>query len=256
MQFLFAALQDVEFGNGFLDEQAGSLGVRVLILEVWAVRSHTLVVILCVLALAALAASCGRNTLSKQSPGPQTVFFDDFSGGFPGTNWTVGAGSPAIDPDIGNGPPSLMFPALDATGYSWIQSKVPAFSTTLGITISADMGFPTGLPVWSQFWVYDQYPGLGGGPQAYVFLDQTAGTVTYHLATGVNPEVTVVNPLDADTKFHTYTFQVDASGNASWSRDGVQQASTTGFSCATLLLMFEGGWTGETYVDNVSVVVP
>jgi len=118
------------------------------------------------------------------------------------------------------------------------------------------MGFPTGQPVFSQFWVYDKFPALGGGPQAYVFLDQTAGTVTYYLASDVNPSVTVVNALAADTKFHTYTFHVDTSGNATWSQDGVQQATTTGFSCETLILKFEGGWTGETYLDNVSVTVP
>jgi len=219
-------------------------------------RPRTLAYLLCLLALATLAASCGRNANTQPSPGPQTIFFDDFSGAFPGTNWTIGAGSPAIDPDTGNPPPSLMFPSLDATGYSWIQSNVAPFSTSSGITISADMGFPTGQPVFSQFWIYDKFPALGGGPQAYVYLDQTTGTVTYCLATDVNPSVTVVNALDADTKFHTYAFKVDASGNATWSRDGVQQASTTGFSCDTLILKFEGGWTGETYIDNVSVVVP
>jgi hypothetical protein len=224
--------------------------------EVLALRPYTLAALLCIIALAILAASCGGNSSSKQPPGPQTLFFDDFSGAFPGANWTIGAGSPTIDPDIGNPAPSLMFPSLEATGYSWIQSNVPPFSTSLGITISADMGFPTDQPVFSQFLIYDKFPALGGGPQAYVYLDQTAGTVTYNLTTGVTPEVTVVNSLAADTKFHTYTFNVDTSGNATWTRDGVQQAATTGFSCDTLILKFEGGWTGETYVDNVTVVVP
>lgn len=118
------------------------------------------------------------------------------------------------------------------------------------------MGFPTGQPVWSQFWVYDQMNALSGGPHAYVYLDQTAGTVTYSIFTEVNPTVTVTNSLSSDTNFHTYTFQVDTSGNATWSRDGVQQASDTSFSCTTLALKFEGGWTGETYLDNVSVTVP
>ena len=149
-------------------------------------RPPILAVILSVVAIATLAASCGSNT-NHQAPATNTLFSEDFGSQFPGFNWTVTEGAPIVDASVGNPAPSLRFPSelangLPATSYSSIQSVNAPFNSVAGITVSAQIGFPTLKPVWSQFWVYDQLSALSGGPHAYVYLNQTAGTVTYDIA--------------------------------------------------------------------------
>src|SRR5262245_20746642 len=66
-------------------------------------------------------------------------FLDDFSGEFPGNNWRIKEGAPAVDPDRGNPAPGL---AMNATP---IESRVRAgfiFSTAGPLTVSFDVGTP------------------------------------------------------------------------------------------------------------------
>jgi hypothetical protein len=78
-----------------------------------------------------------------------SVFYDDFSGPFPGTNWVTLIGSitiPNIDTNVGNPPPSLSL-----NHGATFQSAVNPFDSTGGLTFSFDVVSPKGSAPSSTF---------------------------------------------------------------------------------------------------------
>lgn len=188
------------------------------------------------------------------SPSPTTLFSDDFSHGFPGTNWIVSRSSPMIDPSVGNPAPSLKFLATGSDSIGGIiQSAVNPFSTSGGISISAGIGFPTGTPTFSTFTIQDE----NHGDSAQLTIEENGpGTAEYSIFSAGHL-LQVIQPFNVDNKFHTYTLQVDGFGNVAWLRDGVRQASAGSFSSNNLILLFQGGNPSvPTYIDNVVVRGP
>lgn len=178
-----------------------------------------------ILALAALAPmlGCGDGGgsagLSTSGPNPPIVaaFFDDFSGDFPGANWILKEGAPAIDANQGN--PA---PGLSMTNDDRARTAV-AFRTAGPLTLSVDLGMPgfvggqlgrARIDLEAQF--------VGPDTSAEIRLED--GTIDFEI---LNEETEVAFAGDSD--FHTFTFRIDANQLATWSLDGVVVATRADF---------------------------
>ena len=180
---------------------------------------------------------------------PGTLFFDDFSGAFPGKNWIIVGGSPTIDPNVGNPPPSL------SLHTDTLQSAVNPFDSTSGLTFSFDVGSPQGSGTVVDAFLQDQNTGV---PASEITIDNFDCIATYNFAAATH--LGVIQPFNCDSSFHTFTFRVDAAGNAAWLRDGIQQASFAGFSDKSLIIrILAGVLSGQrdlgAHLDNISVRV-
>ncbi len=169
-------------------------------------------------------------------------------------------GTPKLEPIIGNPAPSLKFP-----GVTWyvpvtpqpgtpdgpaparaspntirIRSAVNPFNSKSGFTVSTDIVVTPGTGTFT-FTVQDQNNPQYNYAQILINPGQN-GNIKYTIPsiTGRNDPLPygVTNPFSVDTKFHTFTFTVDDKGNAKWLRDGVVQASRTGFVAADYVLEF------------------
>lgn len=194
------------------------------------------------------------------SPTPTTLFADDFAGSFPASNWIIVSGLPTIDASIGNPAPSLEFPLSQSGNCTGgrIQSAVNPFSAAAGLTVSFDIGFPSGTPAFTVVEISDENSNAF---RAQLNLGLASGgginSVNYFFITPTNGQKSVIQPINPDNTFHTYSLVFDAAGNAVWLRDGIQQASTSNFSSNALVLIFCGGdGSGPTFLDNVKVQTP
>lgn len=209
---------------------------------------------------AAITAVPTETPIPTPTPNP-VIFSDDFSGGYQqGVNWAPMEGTPKLEPIIGNPAPSLKFPgvlwnvpvtytpgmqdgpAAKPAGPSTIRirSAVNPFNSKSGFTVSADIVVTPGTGTFT-FTVQDQNNPQYNYAQVNINPGQN-GNIAYTIPsiTGRNDPLPygVSNPFSADTKFHTFTFAVDDKGNAKWRRDGVVQASRTGFVAADYVLEF------------------
>lgn len=209
---------------------------------------------------AAITAVPTETPIPTPIPNP-VVFYDDFSGGYQqGVNWSPMEGTPKLEPIIGNPAPSLKFP-----GVTWyvpttplpgtsdgpaparagpntirIRSAVNPFNSESGFTVSADIVVTPGTGTFT-FTIQDQNNPTYNRAGIEIYPTQN-GYIRYTI-----PSITgrtdplpygVSNPFSADTKFHTFTLTVDDKGNAKWLRDGVVQASRTGFVAADYVMEF------------------
>lgn len=211
---------------------------------------------------AAITAAPTETPIPTPTPTPNPVlFYDDFSGGYQqGVNWAPMEGTPKLEPIIGNPAPSLKFsgvlwnvpvtytpgmqdgPAAPPAGPNTIRirSAVNPFNSKSGFTVSADIVVTPGTGTFT-FTVQDQNNPQYNYAQVNINPGQN-GNIKYTI-----PSVTgrkdplpygVSNPFLVDTKFHTFTLTVDDKGNAKWLRDGVVQASRTGFVAADYVIEF------------------
>lgn len=209
------------------------------------------------------------------TPTPDNVlFYDDFSGGFPGKNWiyTGGGGTPQVDSSTGNPGPSLwlpgpkLVPAPTSMGEGGptivgsgqgslieLRSATNPFNTVAGFEISADVSTDTKSSF--TFSIINQ-----NEKRIYASAMPTNGYVTYEIRQAYNTGRSTKNPVMADSDFHKLTFKVDANGNAKWLRDDVQQFSLSGFPAGDYIILFKtsGGTTYDkqlatrgVYIDNV-----
>ena len=214
--------------------------------------------------LALILPACGGNHDSS-APAPSgsaastTLFTEDFSKAFPGTTWSApfstGSGA-SIQIDAANGNPE---PSLAMT-----SSGNPAFVGT-----TTTMSFAS-RP--ATFTVQMAASGTGEGSGGIAIVDTTGVSVAaaeWHAATPsaltfrilgtVNPNP-VAAPLGG-SGFHTFTFSVDAAGNATWSVDSTPVMSLGGFPSDMMRLqLYDNITTGSTFAtfrfDNVLVTSP
>ncbi len=186
-------------------------------------------------------------------PSPEVLLSDDFSGTFPAPNWIIanppclsGTFTPVIDLGVGNPAPSL---EMGLNGLcSGVQSGVSPFPVTGGLSISTDVALQDQLN------------------RAVIVFGATTAVVSNGISSFFLPNGTQVNTAFVfDTNFHNYLLQVDASGNLTWFRDGVEQAfQTAAFppNQAPLNLNLLGGGAGApstaqpVFFDNVRVTSP
>jgi hypothetical protein len=202
--------------------------------------------------------SGGGGGSGSSSAGP--LFSEDFSKAFPGTDWSspfaTGTGtSIQIDSVTGNPAPSL---AMTTTqGRSFV-------GTTSTMTFSSRP---------STFTVQMSATGDGQGSGGIAILDHGGVSVAaaeWHAATpsglffrilGTTNSTPVAVPLSG-SGFHTFTFSVDAAGNASWRIDSTLVMSLGGFPSDMMRLQLydnisTAGTTFATFrFDNVSVSSP
>lgn len=228
------------------------------------------------------------NTYASQAPA-NAVFYEDFSGIFPGNKWVVSGTSgyttqpsPQIDANIGNPAASLAMPFSSGGSNVIIQGKKVAadanpFNSADGFSVSFDVRQPDTsaetVAYSSSGWVRNfkfeikhltnqyAYANLEIRPDAElvhygIYKAYVGGGGSY-----------VSAPYNSDANFHTYKFTVDADGNAKWFRDGILKNSFGGFPVGDYTISFSasgrnlpvGSLSTATYyhnVDNVAVTVP
>jgi hypothetical protein len=173
-------------------------------------------------------------------------FLDEFSGEFPGDNWRIKEGAPAIDADRGNPAPGL---SMNAAA---IQGRVRSgfiFSTAGPLTVSLDVGTPDFAAGQAGRFEFELEGGWEETEAEFeIRLDQ--GIIEFEI---MEQETEVAFAGDAD--FHTFTFAVDADQTATWSMDGVVVATFANFpsALARLDLGADNGSTARFVVDNVSL---
>lgn len=195
--------------------------------------------------------------------GDQTVsaplFQETFSGTFPGTAWTAvtstGSGTAAISASVGNPQPALNFKTTAATSTA-STSTVSAFAAP-GVTFTVQEGVTTasaGLKGTGTISIVDSTPAV----VAFVTWDPEVGQITYSiLGSAIAP---VASPA-ADGAFHVFRFNVDSAGNATWSRDGLGQATHPSFPAGNLTLRLSATFgTGTAWpefnFDNITISNP
>lgn len=200
--------------------------------------------------------------------GPTTLFSEDFGGAFPGTAWTSPSGtgtgwSADISKDVGNASPSLamtttMGPAFVQTESNTVIMKAP-FTVSVQVAVLAegegsgamDILNSTQTPMAAVEW----HPVSVGGAVTFMIADPTAPAT---------PHVMGLVPPAPGPTFHTFTFSVDASGNATWTMDGgspVLAASGFPTSGPFVMRLYDNiqavaGPFATFYFDNVKITIP
>jgi hypothetical protein len=183
------------------------------------------------------------------TPAGITEFHDDFSDGFPGDNWVVEDGEPAVAMDEGNSAPALILdPAL---GDVRVRSSF-TFSTSDPMEISLQVG------------------ALQSPPEAvlFKFLVRRGEAVESETSAEVSPldgEIRLMifgeqifMPLITTGGLTTIAFSVDASGVATWFVDGVPAMTRGGFPESFYRIELEAHGSGADVfvVDNVKLTRP
>ncbi len=207
---------------------------------------------LALLAAAALVVpACG-----KHRTGPNDLFSDGFGGAFPGTSWTTpvvgGTGSAAVDGTVGNPAPSLALTGAANNGD--VTTETTLAFTSPPLTVSVQMAVPAAGRGIGTVSIVDASPAV----VASAAWDADAGTLDFEIGATA---VSVAAPA-ADGAFHTLSFSVDASGNATWFLDGSVQLAGTGFPAGDVTVRLSGDWPGgggafaTLLIDNVRVMAP
>ncbi len=190
--------------------------------------------------------------------GAITLLSENFSGGFPGANWTApvvtGDGSVAADAGAGSPAPSLALTSADrpGTGTTESQSSFAMGPVTVSAVISAssnNQGDATIALVQT----------AGGATIASAAFDAFTEEIAF-LLDGNSQTASV----PADGAFHTVRLSVDGAGNAEWTLDGgaaVIQSAAFPPAAARLALSVNipnaGGPTIPAFrIDNVVVTSP
>jgi hypothetical protein len=201
-----------------------------------------------------IGSACGGN-ISVPAP----LLAEGFNGAFPGANWTApvktGAG---VDPTIigtGNPSPGLQFSIPSATGTSTTKTTASFNNPNLTISLQeAATSVPTGTNGSSTVAILDATSAV----VATATWDNVTGTVAFTIA-GVPALAT--SALASDGVIHTFKFNVDASGNATWALDGATKQTVAPFPAGMLKVQlsatFGTGASWPTFLfDNVTVTSP
>jgi hypothetical protein len=218
--------------------------------------------------------ACGSNTNSNSGGGASTntspagasgtVLADDFSAGFPGTNWVVGTtgkGSITLDPAAGNPSPSVQMTGMALSDSAQAVATTPIlkgpFTATMEFAVQTagegsggfDILDATSTPIAAMEW----HPIVIGA----------AVTFMLHPTTSPNPEFFGIAAPTPGPAFHSFQLMVDATGMASWNIDGKAAAmSSPGFPAGPYTIRFythilaPTGPFARFLVDNVKVTSP
>ncbi|HUR38877.1 MAG TPA: hypothetical protein VM222_05265 [Planctomycetota bacterium] len=184
---------------------------------------------------------------------------EGFDGAFPGANWTApstsGAGVAPTLVGAGNPAPALQFTIPSATGTASTTTTASFNNPNLTIAVQeAVTSTPAGLSGASTIAILDSTPAV----VATATWDNVSGQVSF--AIGATP-AGATTLLASDGTFHTFKFNVDASGNATWALDGATKQTLPGFTAGLLKVrlsaVFGAGTSWPNFLfDNLSVTSP
>ena len=227
------------------------------------------------------------STVTSATPA-NAVFYEDFSGAFPGSKWIVSSQSgmnqpsPQIDASVGNPASSLGVPySSGESNYIPMGKKVTAdvnpFNSADGFSISLDVRQPDTsaetVAYSSGGWVRNFKFEIKHLTNQYAYANMEIRPDTELIQYGIYRAYvggggsSVSVPYTPNADFHTFKFTVDADGNAKWYRDGILKNSFGGFPVGDYVLSFSasgrnlpvGSPSTATYfhnIDNIAVTVP
>lgn len=211
-------------------------------------RSPRTLILTLVLALPVLGCGSGRDDNPELSDSgrilpPKEAFSDEFRGSFPGANWIITEGGPAIDLDQGN-----LEPGLSMTNEERVRTRF-VISTQGPLTLSVDIGIP-GFVAGQLGRARIDLEAQVDGPDNSAEIRLEDGTIDFELQ---DDETEVAFAGDAD--FRTITFRVDENQVATWSLDGVVIATRSDFPVllVQLDLRVDQDATAAFVFDNVSL---
>ena len=178
---------------------------------------------------------------------PAIVVVDDGFDAFPNASWVAIADTP-VDAMRGQPAPALGLGTVDPTGASGGRIElVPRFSTIAPLEVAVDIARAD--VAGSGEIVVRVVAGTNevGGDHAILVVRD--GEVRYYFGAAET-----VQSVANDTEFHTFTFAQAASGIVTWSRDGVQAATTGRGGFVDHVLRIEAHGTADFAVDNVRVL--
>jgi hypothetical protein len=209
--------------------------------------------------LALILPACGGNNKSDApatasgTASVTTLFSEDFSKAFPGTTWSA--------------------PFSTGSGTS-----IQVDSGTLAMTTSASprfVGTTTTTSFASRpatFNVQIMATGTGEGSGGISIVDPTGLSVAaaeWHAASPSALTFRILSTMNTDpvaaplvgSGFHTFTFSVDAAGNATWSVDSTPVMSLGGFPADMMRLqLYDNITAGSSFAtfrfDNVLITSP
>jgi hypothetical protein len=230
-------------------------------------RLGTLALHLCATAfLGLLLPACGgdndhdENVNPGGSSSPTPLFSEDFGKAFPGTAWSspfMAGGGAAVQVDTAEGNPAPSLAMTSTSGGSFVGTTTTMSFASRPSTFSVQMSAA----------------GTGEGSGGIAILDPAGVSVAaaeWHAATpsaltfrilGTTNASPVAVPLSG-SGFHTFTFTVDAAGNATWRVDASTVMSLSGFPSDTMRVQLydniaSGGASFATFrFDNVTVSSP
>ena len=185
------------------------------------------------LVLAALAIpACGNGSNNDSGGGgggsgssSQALFTEDFEGAFPGTAWSApfstGSGT-NLQIDSSGGDPALRM--TTTAGSAFIGTTTMTSYSSRPLTVSVRMSATGSGEGSGGIAILDHQ---GASIAAAEWHAATPSGLTFRIQSATNPTPVAV-PL-AGSGFHTFTFTVSASGEASWSLDGTVVMTHTGF---------------------------
>ncbi len=201
-----------------------------------------------------IGSACGGN-ISVPAP----LLAEGFNGAFPGVNWTTpvttGSGTAPTIIGTGNPAPALSFSVSAPTGTSTTTTTAAFNNPNLTIAVQEAVTTATpGLIGSSIISIVDSTPAV----VATATWDNVTGTVAFTIA-GVPAPAT--SALTSDGVLHTFRFNVDAAGNASWALDGATTQTVAPFPAGMLNVRlstaFGTGAAWPTFLfDNVMVTSP
>jgi len=190
---------------------------------------------------------------------PAPLLSEGFNGAFPGFNWTTptltGSGQAPTIVGSGNPAPGLRFTVSAPTGTSSTATTDSFNNPNLTISVQeAVTSVPAGSNGSSSISILDSTPAVVGTAT----WDNATGTVAFTIA-GVPALAT--SPLTSDGTMHTFKFNVDAAGDASWILDGATKQTVTLFPAGLLTLQLSTSFgTGSSWpsflFDNITVTSP
>lgn len=205
-------------------------------------------------AIAISVIACGAKSDGPTPPAAAQILSDAFSGtAVDVSKWTIVSGATllSIDPSEGAPAPSLLFEGGN-------MQAVQTINTTPGYTLSFDIAHSAGtgnVLVWAK-------RVQGGTPVSHdsqarfsYFGGGTTPSVQFQCVGGNSPNV----PFTDDALFHHFVLTVAATGECSWTRDGVVLYSVPpGNSNLGLYnLSISGSGTGMmVHIDNLIVTSP
>jgi hypothetical protein len=186
--------------------------------------------LLLVSALAIPACGGGHGDGNKTSAGggggtsSNELFKEDFDGAFPGTAWsapfTTGSGT-SVEIDH-SGDPALR--VTTSSDPSFVGTTTTGSFNSRPMTVSVKIAASGSGEGSGGIAIVDH---LGASIAAAEWHAATPSGLTFRIQSSTNPTPVAV-PL-AGSGFHTFTFSVTASGEASWSLDGTEVMTHGGF---------------------------
>jgi hypothetical protein len=184
---------------------------------------------------------------------------EGFNNTFPGANWTAPTTTGAATTQIVNtGDPVLTFATTGPAASTSETTTLASFNNpnlTIAVQEAVDSATP-GLAGVSTISIVD----ASNAVVATAAWDNSTptGNVSFTIANLPAPSTAT---LPADGSFHTFKFNVDSAGTATWTLDGATKQNTVNFPAGMVKLRLSASflagsaWPSFSF-DNISVTSP